>query len=80
MSLVSVSGIHWWLVDSPHKGPVVQKMFTFDDVLMTNQISGNLYVQPLVQVHIKENITALHHWPLWVKSTDDRWIPLPKGQ
>ena len=29
-----VRGIHWWLVDSPHKGPVMQKMFPFDNIIM----------------------------------------------
>ena len=26
-------GIHRWPVNSPHKGPVTQKMFPFDDVI-----------------------------------------------
>ena len=33
-SLVFVMGIHWWPVNSPHKGPVAWKMFPFDDVIM----------------------------------------------
>ena len=33
-SLAFVRRVHWWLVDSPHKGPVTRKMFTFDDVSM----------------------------------------------
>ena len=33
-SLAFVRGIHRWLVNSPHKGPVKQKMFPFDDVIM----------------------------------------------
>ena len=33
-SLAFVRGIHRWPVDSPHKGPVTQKMFTFDDVII----------------------------------------------
>ena len=33
-SLSFVRGIHWWPVDSPHKGPVTRKMFPFDDVIM----------------------------------------------
>ena len=33
-SMAFVSGIHRWLVKSPHKGPVTQKMFPFDDVIM----------------------------------------------
>ena len=33
-SLAFVWGIHWWPVNSPHKGPVLRKMFPFDDVIM----------------------------------------------
>ena len=33
-SLAFVRGIHWWPVNSPHKGPVTQKMSPFDDVIM----------------------------------------------
>ena len=33
-SLAFVRGIHRWLVEYPHKGPVTRKMFSFDDVTM----------------------------------------------
>ena len=33
-SLAYVRGIHRWPVNSPHKGPVTRKMFSFDDVIM----------------------------------------------
>ena len=33
-SLAFVRGIHRWPVNSHHKGPVTQKMFSFDDVVM----------------------------------------------
>ena len=33
-SLAFVRGIHRWSVNSPHKGPVTRKMFSFDDVIM----------------------------------------------
>ena len=33
-SLAYVRGIHWWPVNSPHKGPVTRKRFPFDDVIM----------------------------------------------
>ena len=33
-SLAFVGGIHRWPVNSPHKGPVTQKMFPFHDVIM----------------------------------------------
>ena len=29
-----VKGIHWWWVDSSHKGTVTQNTFSFDDVIM----------------------------------------------
>ena len=39
-SLAFVRGIHRWPVNSPHKWPVTQKMFPFDDVIMwTNAMS-----------------------------------------
>ena len=34
MSLAFAKGIHRWLVDSPHKGPVTWKMFPFDDIML----------------------------------------------
>ena len=33
-SLAFARGIQWWLVNSPHKGPVMQKIFPFDDFIM----------------------------------------------
>ena len=33
-SLAFVRGIHRWPVNSSHKGPLTQKMFPFDDVIM----------------------------------------------
>ena len=33
-SLAFVLGIHRWPANSPHKGPVTQKMFPFDDVII----------------------------------------------
>ena len=35
-SLAFVRGIHRWPVNSPHKGLVTRKIFTFDDVIMSN--------------------------------------------
>ena len=29
-----MKGIHWWLVNSPHKGPIMQKMSPFHDIIM----------------------------------------------
>ena len=43
-SLAFVEGIHRWPVNSPHKGPVTQKMFPFDDVIMKCWVAGYLAV------------------------------------
>ena len=45
-------------------------------LLWTLKNSSHLFVQAL----IKENIKALHHWPLWGETTGNWWIPLTKGQ
>ena len=34
VSLAFVRGIHQWPVDSSHKGPLTQKMFPFDDIIV----------------------------------------------
>ena len=33
-SLAFVREIHWWPMDSPHKGPVTRKMYPFGNVIM----------------------------------------------
>ena len=46
VSLAFVRGIYRWPVNSLHKGPVTQKMFTFDDVNITwfiNVTLGTMY-------------------------------------
>ena len=40
--LAFVRGIHWWLEDSPHKEPVMQKMFPFDDIIMEWLVTTSL--------------------------------------
>ena len=39
--LTFVRGIHRWPVNSPHKGPVSRKMFSFDDVIKTTLARHN---------------------------------------
>ena len=36
-SMAFVRWIHWWPVNSPRKGPVMRKMFPFDDVIMLDE-------------------------------------------
>ena len=42
-SLAFVRGIHRWLVNFPHKGPVTWKMFPFDDVIMSTMCEPCAY-------------------------------------
>ena len=44
-SLAFVRGIHRWPVSFPHKGPVIWKMFPFDDVIM-KQINKKMQWNP----------------------------------
>ena len=51
--LAFVRGIHRWPADSPHKGPVTQKTFPFDDVIMdilatTDDIPGRYRASQLI--------------------------------
>ena len=39
-SLAFVRAVHRWPVNSPHKGPVTQKMFPFGDVIMNTKYWG----------------------------------------
>ena len=43
-------------------------------------LASRVFAQSFVQVQIKENTKAPHHWPWLGESTGDRWIPLTKGQ
>ena len=38
-SLALVRGIHRWPVDSPHKGPLMWKIFPLDDVIMRKVVA-----------------------------------------
>ena len=39
VSVAFVRGIHQWPVDSPYKGPVMWKMFPFDDIILCLRVS-----------------------------------------
>ena len=48
-SLAFVWGIHRWPVNSPHKWPVMPKMFPFDDVIMKIHFLFNIiYVSSMI--------------------------------
>ena len=54
-SLAFVRGIHWWLVNSPHKGPAMQKMFPFDDVIMISHNLNQWWPSSLVCIYLNKN-------------------------
>ena len=41
---------------------------------------SRLFTQSFIQAHIKENIKAPRHWPLWGEFTGGRQIPRTNGQ
>ena len=52
-SLAFVRGIYQWPVNSPHKGPVMRKMFPFDDVIMLLWVLKScLSSDSVIAVHI----------------------------
>ena len=69
-SLAFVQGIHQWLVNSPHTGPVTRKMLSFDDVIMLSQLP------------VPPGGTKLASWRLLVSNAncvnllDDYWCEL----
>ena len=77
-SLAFVWGIHRWPVNSPHKGPVAQKMFPFDDVIMQSSYTAfctlfcssternNLHIRMtgdnMKYIFLKQTIIAVSGW------------------
>ena len=78
-------GIHWGPVNSPHKWPVMLKMFPFDDVIMchiphftvqwTGASNGGLYDE----AHSTTNSRALSHWPSEQHVTQGEAISIMEG-
>ena len=69
-SLASVRGIHRWPVNSPHKGPVTRKMFSFDDVIMgTEKGVPTLYKKCKVFEICIDTLTVLLPYSVWNSKT-----------
>ena len=72
-SLAFVRGIHCWLVNSPHGGPVTRIIFLFDDVIMFSQRlillpqSGERTFRPF----LSSKITILYNSTVWVLPMTD---------
>ena len=43
-------GIHRWLLDSPHKGPVTRKIFPFEYIIMQKQVSMTITSNYIPQI------------------------------
>ena len=69
-SLAFVRGTHRWPVNSPHNGPVMRKMFPFDDVIIMNSTA----VMRIYPIHVmapwQGNAFVITN-PLWGESTDE---------
>ena len=51
-SLAFVQVIHWWPVNSPHKGLVTWKVFPLDDVVMETQYFSNAFYNMTVWIWV----------------------------
>ena len=60
-SLAFVREINRWPVNSPHKGPVTQKMFPFDDVIM--EINPHKIMQMNAKVY--SWLASAYDWCVW---------------
>ena len=54
--LAFVWGIHLWPVNSPHKGPVMQKTFPFDDVIVSYRSHG-----PTIRCNLPPELTQSYN-------------------
>ena len=59
-SLAFVRGIHRSPVNSPHKGPVTQKMFPFDDVIMVVKFLQLIWKSGTRRFHLTLNNLLAH--------------------
>ena len=62
-SLAFERGIHQSPVNSPHRGPITQKMFPFDDVIMycqdAEQCSQSSTTSPIININHPESLLKL---------------------
>ena len=65
VSLAFVRGIHQWPVNSPHKGPVTRKMFSFDDVIILGWHLSSALWYKMSHGHVLDGASAIIiilHW------------------
>ena len=69
VSLVSVSGIYRWPVNSPHKGPVTRKMFPLDDGIMRELGYSDMFVLKLINHDFQTSyLIGWQHGPQAIRS------------
>ena len=76
-SLAFVRGIHRWPVNSPHKGPVTQKMFPFDDVIMMKRARTCINLKSYLPVGTCECYSGYKHCIFHIKTFDISAICCP---
>ena len=64
-SLAFVRGIPRWPVNFPHKGPVMRKMFPFDDVIMHQRYEGHIERRDYHSILSNLEITCLFLFSWW---------------
>ena len=74
-SLAFVRGIHRWPVDSPHKGPVTQTMFPFDDVIMCHTLVVSPWMIGLCAMLTSETLKTKGCHPHWLHPMFSSWQP-----
>ena len=75
LSLAFMRGIHRWPVNSPYKWPVMQKMFSFDDVIMVSTV----FTDNDIVASVAESLThliSLHSSP-WQNFPESDMTPTP---
>ena len=62
-SVALVGGIHWWLVNSPHKGPVTRKRFPIDHVIicLASSVLGSALLRKSISISLSVN-KGFHIW------------------
>ena len=80
VSLAFVRGIHRWPVNSPHKGPVTWKIFSFDDVIMVHPVAAQpdilvimIHYTDVIMSRLASQITSLTVvYPIVYSDADQR--------
>ena len=74
-SLAFVWGIHWWPVNSTHKGPVTRKMSPFDDVIMQSRYYLSASEAFLVNMNANSNLKYQTKWHALSTKYDRAHLP-----